>query len=85
MATIYFNLREKNIIDDQLYKKFLNKIERELKDDDAIKLFKEYTDMIFKKSDNFSKFISVVKTSDLLFVDRNNFRKDLDEIKKFLN
>jgi hypothetical protein len=85
MATTYFNLREKNIIDDQLYKKFLNKIERELKDDDAIKLFKEYTDMIFKKSDNFSKFISVVKTSDLLFVDRNNFRKDLDEIKKFLN
>jgi hypothetical protein len=85
MATIYFNLREKNIIDDQLYKKFLNKIERELKDDDAVKLFKEYTDMIFKKSDNFSKFISVVKTSDLLFVDRNNFRKDLDEIKKFLN
>jgi hypothetical protein len=41
--------------------------------------------MIFKKTDNFSKFISVVKTSDLLFVDRNNFRKDLDEIKKFLN
>ena len=68
-----------------LYQKFLNKLERELKDDDAVKLFKEYNDMIFKKSDNFSKFISVVKTSDLLFVDRNKFRKDLDEIKKLLN
>jgi hypothetical protein len=85
MATTYFNLREKNIIDEQLYQKFLNKLERELKDDDAVKLFKEYNDMIFKKSDNFSKFISVVKTSDLLFVDRNKFRKDLDEIKKLLN
>jgi len=85
MATTYLKLRVKNKINEQLYQKFLKKLERELKDDDAVKLFKEYTNMFFKEPNNFSKFISVVKSSELLFVDRNTFRQNLDEIKKILN
>jgi len=83
MATTYLKLKEKNKIDTQLYKKFLDKLERELPND-ATDLFEEYVDMFSKNTDNFSKFIIYLKSSDTIFTNGSNFRQDLNKAKEFL-
>lgn len=81
-AVVYNRLYEKNIIDKKTREKFLNTLEKGAKD--GMILFKEYCDIFFKNSSNFSNFISYVKSSDILFSKRSNFRNDLDVVKNYL-
>jgi len=87
MATTYLKLREKNIINAQFYEYFLNKLERELPSG-AKNLFKEYVNMFSTNIENFSKFISYLKSSlklsNSIFINRSNFRQDLNKAKEFL-
>jgi len=83
MATTYLKLEEKKIIDEKLRKHFFNKLEKELPDD-AKYLYEEYVAIFTKKSDNFSEFISYLKSHDSAFTVRNNFRQDLDQAREFL-
>jgi len=84
MAITYLRLSEKHEITEQLYKNFLDKLEREMKNDGGKKLFKDYVSLFSKNTNNFSKFISYLKSSDAAFTDRNNFSQDLDKVKKYL-
>ena len=86
MAMTYLRLSEKHVISEQLYKHFLDELEREMKNDGGKNLFKDYISMFSKNTKNFSKFISYLnlKSSDTAFTDRSNFLQDLDKAKNFL-
>ncbi len=84
MAMTYLRLSEKRNISEQLCKDFLDELEREMKNDGGKELFRDYVDMFSKNTDNFSKFVSYLKSSDRAFTDVNNFLRDLDKARKFL-
>ncbi len=84
MAITYLRLSEKRKISEQLYKDFLDELEKEMKNDGGKELFRDYVDMFSKNTDNFSKFVSYLKSSDRAFADVSNFLRDLDKARKFL-
>ena len=84
MAMTYLRLNEKHVIGEQLYEHFLDKLEREMKNDGGKNLFKDYVSLFSKDTNNFSKFISYLKSSDTAFTVRSNFSQDLDKANKFL-
>ncbi len=84
MATTYLKLREKGTIDAQLYEYFLDRLEKELPNDAAKDLFKEYNSMFSANIENFSKFVSYVKSDDSVFTVASHFQQDLDKAKEFL-
>ncbi len=57
--------------------------ERELPNN-TMDIYQEYIDLFSMNTENFSKFISYVKSDDSVFTNGNNFRQDLDKAKKFL-
>lgn len=81
-AMVYKRLHEKNMINETIYEQFLNTLEKGAKEGKI--LFKEYCDIFSKNSSNFSNFISYVKSSDILFSKKSNFRNDLDAVKNYL-
>lgn len=83
MATTYLKLKEKNKIDTQLYKNFLDNLERKLPNG-AKDLFKEYVNMFSTNIENFSKFINYLKSDSTLFINKDNFAVDINKVKEFL-
>ncbi|MFH1412872.1 MAG: hypothetical protein ABIG10_02480 [bacterium] len=57
--------------------------ERELPDN-TMDIFQEYIHLFSMNIENFSKFISYLKSSDSVFTNVSNFRQDLDKAKEFL-
>jgi len=84
LAMVYLRLCEKKVISQQLNKGFSDKLEEEMENDGGKSLFKDYVSMFSTNTNNFSKFISYLKSSDTAFTDRSNFSQDLDKAKKFL-
>lgn len=53
-------------------------------EDESMSIFQEYVHLFFKNIENFSKFISYLKSSDSVFTDLSNFQQDLDKAKRAL-
>jgi hypothetical protein len=85
MAMTYLRLSDKGKITEQLYKKFLDKLERGITDEGGRILFKDYFDMFSANTNNFSKFISYLKLSNTAFTVEKSFMHDFEEAKNFLN
>ena len=81
-AMVYKRLYGKDMICEKVCEQFLNKLEKGVKEGKI--LFKEYCDIFSNNSSNFSNFISYVKSSDILFSKKSNFRNDLDTVKDYL-
>jgi len=84
MAMTYLRLSEKCEISEQLCKHFLDELERGMENNGGKNLFKDYVGLFSKNANNFSRFISYLRSSDTAFTDRSNFSQDLDKAKIFL-
>lgn len=84
MTMTYLRLRDKCKISEQVCKSFLNDLDEGATKRGAESLYREYFRMFSKNTDNFSKFISYLKSSDTVFTDRSNFRQDLKNVENFL-
>lgn len=80
--TVYFKLKDKEIINEKLCEDFFNMHRKEI-NNDAKDLFENYV-KIFSKNNNFSKFINYLKSNKVLFTNKDNFAVDLNKAKEFL-
>ena len=80
--TVYFKLKDKEIINEKLCEYFFNMHIKEI-NNDAKNLFENYV-KIFSKNNNFSKFINYLKSNKILFTNKDNFSIDLNKAKEFL-
>jgi hypothetical protein len=102
MAATYLKLKEENKIDTKDYERFLDKLEKELKEtnkqnrhpsskyyilevnlqDNAMIIYRKYLDSFLTDINGFSRFISRISSSKILFTKVENFEKDLAILKK---
>lgn len=83
-SMVYFRLKEKGEINKELYKKFLHDLGHNLCSDSS-KVYEYYRKIFLKSSDNFSKFIKKLNSSNVILIRNNTFWQNLEVIEKSLN
>jgi hypothetical protein len=81
--TVYSKLKNKEIIDEKLCEDFFNLHKKGI-NNGAKELF-EYYVKIFSENNNFSKFISYLKSNKVLFTNKDNFAADINKVKEVLS
>lgn len=82
-AMVYLRLKEKNKINEDLYRIFLGRLEGGL--ENSRKLYDRYVKMFSKNPLNFSKFIKRLDSSNISLFRKDTFWQDLDKAEEALH